>query len=82
MSVEKRVTFTEHGDPVVTVKIVGYSDAFRFAWALAHLQCDFAGVGERIGASLRRRLGAARFRALHLQFTGNENLKWARGDES
>lgn len=82
MSTEERVTFTEAGEPVVTVRIYGYYDAFRFAWALAHLQCDFAGVGRRIGMSLSRRLGEKEFRALHKHFTGDEEHAWARDDKA
>ena len=81
MSTEKRVTFTEHGEPVVTIRITGYHDAFRFAWAMAHLQCDFADVGRRIGGSLRRRLGAKQFRAMHEHFTSSTPLSWTRDDK-
>ncbi len=81
MSVEKRVTFTEFGEPVVNIKITGFDDAFRFAWAMGHLQCDFSDVGRRIGGSLRRHIGAKRFRELHEHYTSNRTLAWVRDDE-
>ena len=79
MSTEKRVTFA-HGEPVVTVTITGWDDAFRFAWAMAHLQCDFSDVGRRVAGSLQRKLGAKRFREWQSKFTGNKNLSWVRDD--
>lgn len=79
MATSKRVTFNEYGEPKVVVTIEGWHDAFRFAWALAHLQCDFADVGRRIGGSLRRRLGAKQFREFHARFTDGP-LTWVRDD--
>lgn len=77
MSTDKRVTFNEHGEPVVTVTILGWDDAFRLSWALAHLQCDFADVGRRIGSSLRRKLGAVRWREMHARYSSGP-VEWAR----
>lgn len=81
MTTEKRVTFNEEGAPVVTLTITGWHDAFRFAWAMSHLQCDFSDVGRRIGGSLRRNLGAARFKDMNQHFTGKETYKWVRDDD-
>lgn len=80
MSTEKRVTFNEHGEPTVVITIKGWDDAFRFAWAMAHLQCDFSDVGRRIAGSLRRKLGAARFAEWQQRFTGKRTLSWVRDD--
>jgi len=79
MSTDKRVTFNEYGEPVVVITIKGWDDAFRFAWALAHLQCEFVDLGRRIAGSLRRRLGAERFRQFHARFTSG-SLHWGRDD--
>lgn len=79
MATDKRVTFNDYGEPVVVITIRGWDDAFRFAWALAHLQCEFVDLGRRIGGSLRRRLGAERFREFHARFTSG-SLHWARDD--
>lgn len=81
MATEKKVTFNAHGEPTVVVTITGWHDAFRFAWALGHLQVEFADMGRRIGGSLKRRLGAKGFTALNKHFTGNESLRWMRNDE-
>lgn len=80
MSTEKIVTFTEHGEPVVTIRITGWDDAFRFAWAMGHLQCDYADVARRIAGSLRRRLGAKAFREMNERFTSSRSLAWVRED--
>lgn len=80
MATEKRVTFNDHGEPQVVVTITGWSDAFRFAYAMGHLQCDFSDVARRIGGSLRRRLGAAAFRDLHEHYTGGRTLAWVRDE--
>lgn len=81
MATDKRVTFNEHGEPVVTLTITGWHDAFRFAWAISHLQCDFADVGRRIAGSLRRRIGAKAFADYQERFTSNRALAWVRDDE-
>ncbi len=81
MSTSKRVTFDEYNQPHVIITIVGWDDAFRFAWALGHLQTDFADLGRRVGGSLRRRIGAEQFRTLHQRFTSNERIGWTRGEE-
>lgn len=80
MATEKRVTFNDHGEPQVVITITGWDDAFRFAWAMGHLQCDFADVARRVGGSLRRRIGAAEFRRMHEHFTGDDRIGWARHD--
>jgi hypothetical protein len=79
VSTEKRVTFNDRDEPVVVITITGWHDAFRFAWALGHLQVEFADLGRRIGGSLRRRLGAAEFRRLHRTFTSG-SLAWVRDE--
>lgn len=80
MSIEKRVTFDGEGQPKVVITVTGWHDVFRFSWAMAHLQCDFADVARRIGGTLKRRIGAARFQAMNAHFTGNESLGWVRDD--
>ena len=72
MATSKRVTFNEHGEPKVVITIEGWSDTVRFGWAIQHLQCDFADVGRRIYGSLRKRLGAKRWRELELHYTGRK----------
>lgn len=53
--IESRVTTNEHGDPILTVKVTGFHDAYRFADGMTRLQCEFADHGRKRIASLRRR---------------------------
>lgn len=81
MSTEKRVTFNEYGEPVVVITIKGWDDAFRFAWAMGHLQCDFSDVARRIAGSLRRHMGSKNFGEFQHRYTSRTSLKWVRDDE-
>lgn len=80
MSVSKRVTFSDNGEPIVAITITGWDDAFRFSWAMAHLQCEFNAVARRIGGSLKRHLGAKRFQELHSHYTSGP-CSWARDEQ-
>lgn len=75
MASEKRVSFNDRDEPTVVITITGWSDVIRFSWALQHLQCDFVDLGRRIDGSLRRRLGAKRWRELLDHFTGRRPLR-------
>lgn len=81
MAVRKRVIFNAADEPVLTVTVTGHHDVFRFAWAMAHLQCDFSDVGRRIAGSLKRHMGVERFREIHEHFTSNKTLRWVRDDD-
>ena len=81
MSTEKRVSWTSDGQPRVVITIEGWHDAFRFAWAMSHLQCEFADVARRIGGTLRRHVGPQRFNELHAHFTSNTKIGWIRDEE-
>lgn len=80
MAAEKRVTWSESGEPTVTITMTGWDDAFRFAWALAHLQCEFADLGRRIGGSLRRKIGGKAFQERQRPYVSNGTLQWLRDD--
>ncbi len=82
MSTEKRVTFDpESNEPIVVITIKGWHDAFRFAWAMGHLQCDFSDVARRIGGSLKRQVGAKAFASMSAHFTSKETYRWIRDDD-
>lgn len=72
MAISKRVTFNDHGEPKVVITVEGWSDAVRLAWALQHLQVEFGELGRRIYGSLRKRLGAKRWREYEAHFTGRK----------
>lgn len=52
--IASRVTKNEHGEPVLTVTVTGFHDAYRFADGMTRLQCEFAHHGRNRIASLRR----------------------------
>lgn len=57
MSVEsKRLSWNEHGDPTLTIVAVGTHDVYRLAHHLEHGQCEFAAIGRRVKAGMRRHL--------------------------
>lgn len=59
MSVEaKPIRTTERGDPVLTIEVEGWSDIYRVADGLTHLQVDIARVGYKVINRLRRRCSA------------------------
>jgi len=70
VSLEKRMAWTEHGDPVLTITAAGHSDVYRLACHLERGQCEFADLGRRIIGSLRRRWGARKLAALERQYWG------------
>jgi hypothetical protein len=60
MSITKRVTKNKHGDVVLTVTLVGWNDAARFAYGMQTLQCEFGDQGRRAMWSIRQQVGADR----------------------
>ncbi len=70
MSIEKRVTFNDAGDPHVVITIDGYSDVIRFTERMLEWQCEFADYGRRIRLSITKRLGAAEARRYVDHFLG------------
>lgn len=78
MSLTKRVTWNEHGDPMLTIKVVGHSDVYRLACHLERGQCEFADMGRRVIGSLRRRWGARKLAALESYYWGPSG-RWGGG---
>lgn len=79
MSVKKRVTWTEAGDPVLTIRAVGHSDVYRLACHLELGQSEFAAVGRRTIDSLRRRWGARKLAALEHFYWGPDGRHGRQG---
>lgn len=69
--IEKRLTRNKHGDPVLTIKVTGVSDVYRFADGMTRLQCEFSRKGRLTLRSLWRMLGREHFLALDSYMYGN-----------
>lgn len=69
--ITKRLTRTKHGDPLLTIKVEGTSDVYRFAHHLTHGQVEFARVGRRSLRSLKKQLGPKRYQWLLRYFHGD-----------
>lgn len=70
MSIEKRVTFNDAGDPHVVITLDGYSDVIRFTENMLSQQCEFADCARRIRMSITKRLGAEKSRDYINHFLG------------
>lgn len=57
----RRLRWDEHGDPTLTIVVVGTHDIYRFAHHLEHGQCEFADVGRKAIRGLKRKIGRERF---------------------
>jgi hypothetical protein len=71
MSLSKRLTWNEHGDPTLTVTVVGSHDVFRFADHLTRGQVEFAALGFKTQAGMKRKWGAKAYGRLHDYFYGS-----------
>lgn len=69
--IEKRLTKNEHGDPVLTIRVTGVSDVYRFADGMTRLQSEFCAKGRLALRSLWRQIGRERFLALDSYMYGN-----------
>jgi hypothetical protein len=66
----KALRWTEHGDPILTIVAEGPHDVYRLAHHLEHGQCEFADIGRRIKAALRRRWSAEQWKWSQEYFHG------------
>lgn len=57
VSATYRASRNQHGEPVVTITLVGGSDIHRFAYNLLRQQVEFARMGRQILKGQRRRMG-------------------------
>lgn len=64
---------SEHGDPVLTIKVTGIHDIYRLAYNLTYDQVEFCEQGHSILRKLKRRLGKQRYLVLldYMHGTGN-----------
>lgn len=68
--IERTMGYDEHGEVVLTIRVVGGWDVYRLARHLQRGQVEFAEVGLFALRGLDRRLGLRRFDALALYLEG------------
>lgn len=64
MSIKQRRISTSNDEPVLVIEVRGYHDIYRFSDHLRRGQCEFADIGRTVQRSLKRRMGAARWKWL------------------
>lgn len=77
MSAEFKHSRNKHGDPVLTITVVGFHDIFRLQWNLLHAQVEFSAAARKSFQWMRRSLGAARYDAFDQSMTGGKTKRYA-----
>jgi hypothetical protein len=77
MSTTYKRSRTKHGDPVLTITVVGWHDIFRVTENLLHAQCEFADASRKTLQWMRRGLGASRYDAFDKSMTGGKTRRYA-----
>lgn len=71
MSALYRASRNQHGEPVVTITLVGFHDIHRFAYNLLKHQCEFARMGTQILKGQRRRVGKKKWAEIWALYHGS-----------
>lgn len=66
----------QHGEPVLTIKVTGHGEIFRFAFHLAQGQVEFGAIGRAAFRYLRRQWGIDRFKDHDRRMTGGRVVNW------
>jgi hypothetical protein len=66
----------QHGEPVLTIRITGGNEIFRFAFHLAHGQVEFLAIGSHAFRYLRKRWGSANFREHDRRMTSGKVVQY------
>lgn len=66
----------QHGEPVLTIKVTGGSEIFRFAWYMGHGPTDYLNDTQRVFRYLRRRWGGKAFRQHDRMITGGRVVQY------
>lgn len=77
MSTEFKHSRNQHGDPVLTITVVGFHDIFRLQWNLLHAQVEFSAAARKTFQWMRRSLGPARYDAFDQSMTGGKTRRYA-----
>jgi hypothetical protein len=79
-----RYSRNEHGEPVVTITLVGWHVIHRFAYNLLSHQIEFARMGTDILRVQRRRIGRERWGLIWRMYHGEHSkpmtFRWKRDD--
>lgn len=79
-----RLSRNEHGEPVLTITLVGWHSIHRFAYNLLGHQCEFAEMGRKILRSHRRTVGKQAWQRLWAVYHGERDkpmtFHWGRDD--
>lgn len=70
MGMYRRLARDKNGELVLTIRISGIHDIYRFAAMMRHGQTDFARAGVRTFRSLREAMGRTRYKGLDDFFHG------------
>lgn len=77
MAAEFKHSRNRHGDPVLTITVVGWHDIFRLQWNLLHAQCEFSEAARKSFQWMRRCLGPARYDAFDQSMTGGKTRRYS-----
>ena len=66
----------KHGEPVLTIRVTGGAEVFRFAYYLAHGPVDHLPIATRVFRYLRRRWGIANFKAHDQRITSGKVVEY------
>jgi hypothetical protein len=74
--IEHSIRKNKNGESVLTIRVTGGNEIFRFAYHLAQGQIEFGAVGRAAFRYLRRQWGIAQFKATDQVMTGGRVVKW------
>jgi hypothetical protein len=74
--IEQSIRANQHGEPVMTIRITGGNEIFRFAFYMAQGPVDHLSYAMRAFRYLRRRWGSAVFKRHDNVITGGRVVKW------
>jgi len=66
----------KHGEPVLTMRVTGDAEIFRYAYYLAHGPVEHLGLAMRVFRYLRRRWGIAAFIRHDKGITGGKVVQY------
>lgn len=74
--IEQSIRQNQHGEPVMTIRITGGNEIFRFAYYMAQGPVDHLAYAMRAFRYLRRRWGSKPFKAHDNAITGGKVVKY------